>query len=180
MPSQRLDGDAITNLLRPWPDEGCDVALELRDFVLETAPELAETIAFNASGIGTAALTDVDGTSTWISADEGHTLRRLLALTFDGTGQATTAFTGSSQLLAGDFSDDNFVDIVDFSILAANFSTLGDEADATCDGVQGSADFTTILANFFVPGDEVDGCTLLGGYRFATSGPVASISPAGH
>ncbi len=48
MPSQRLDGDAITNLLRPWPDEVCDVALELRDFVLETAPELAETIAFNA------------------------------------------------------------------------------------------------------------------------------------
>ena len=48
MPSPRLGGDAIANLLRPWPDEVCDLALELRDFVLETAPELAETIAFNA------------------------------------------------------------------------------------------------------------------------------------
>ena len=48
MSSQRLDGDAIASLLRPWPDEVCDLALELRDFVLETFPELAETIAFNA------------------------------------------------------------------------------------------------------------------------------------
>ena len=48
MPSQRLDGEAIANLLRPWPNEVCDLALELREFVLETDPELAETIAFNA------------------------------------------------------------------------------------------------------------------------------------
>ncbi|MFH1419695.1 MAG: DUF1801 domain-containing protein [Planctomycetota bacterium] len=48
MTLQRLDWDDIAKLIRDWPHELCDLALELRDFVLATAPELAETIAFNA------------------------------------------------------------------------------------------------------------------------------------
>ena len=48
MPGQRLAWNEIEKLFRSWPGEACDLALELRDFVLEVAPEVAETIAFNA------------------------------------------------------------------------------------------------------------------------------------
>ncbi|MBU0637641.1 MAG: DUF1801 domain-containing protein [Planctomycetes bacterium] len=45
---QRLNCDQIAQLFQDWPDEACDLALELRDLVLEIAPELDETIAFKA------------------------------------------------------------------------------------------------------------------------------------
>ena len=48
MPGQRLDWSQIEKVFRGWPGEACDLALELRDFVLEVAPELAETVAFNS------------------------------------------------------------------------------------------------------------------------------------
>ncbi|MFH1748770.1 MAG: DUF1801 domain-containing protein [Planctomycetota bacterium] len=48
MPSERLSPAQIAELLKDWPDEACDLALELRDFVLEVTPQLAETIAFHA------------------------------------------------------------------------------------------------------------------------------------
>jgi hypothetical protein len=48
MARQRLSWDEIEKLLKGWPDEACDLALALREFVLEVAPELAETIAFHA------------------------------------------------------------------------------------------------------------------------------------
>jgi hypothetical protein len=48
MEPQRLDGSQIADLLRDWPGGTADLALELRDFVLRVAPEVAETIAFHA------------------------------------------------------------------------------------------------------------------------------------
>lgn len=48
MERQRLDWDEIEKLFRGWPGEACDLALALRDLVLEVGPELAETIAFHA------------------------------------------------------------------------------------------------------------------------------------
>ena len=48
MSRQWLDGSEITKLFASWPDEACDLALELREFIQEIAPELSETIAFNA------------------------------------------------------------------------------------------------------------------------------------
>jgi hypothetical protein len=45
---QRLSGNDIAKLLNDWPDELCDLALELREFVLQVAPDLAETIAFHS------------------------------------------------------------------------------------------------------------------------------------
>ncbi len=48
MTQQHLDWNDIAHLIKDWPGELCDLALELRDFVLETAPDLAETISFNA------------------------------------------------------------------------------------------------------------------------------------
>jgi len=48
MATARLAGNEIAELLRGWPGELCDLALELRNFVLEVAPELDEGIAFHA------------------------------------------------------------------------------------------------------------------------------------
>ena len=45
---QHLTGTDIAKLLNDCPNELCDLALELREFVLEVAPELAETIAFHS------------------------------------------------------------------------------------------------------------------------------------
>ena len=48
MPGKRLEGHAIAALMRDWPNEVCDLALELREFVLKAAPEVDEKIAFHA------------------------------------------------------------------------------------------------------------------------------------
>ena len=48
MSEERLTGSEIAKLLERWPNELCDLALELREFVLGVAPELAETIAFHS------------------------------------------------------------------------------------------------------------------------------------
>ena len=46
MTAQRLTVSEIANLIRDWPGELCDLTLELRDFVLEVTPQVAEKIAF--------------------------------------------------------------------------------------------------------------------------------------
>jgi hypothetical protein len=94
-------------------------------------------------------------------------LRRLTALTFVSCA-ATVDLTGANRLLTGDFqagvvSQDGLVDITDFSILAARFNTaidatLSTGADATGDGVQGTADFTAMQVNFLAIGEALDGC----------------------
>jgi len=48
MMRERLDWDDIDRLLADWPVSACDLALELREFVLGAAPELDETIAFKS------------------------------------------------------------------------------------------------------------------------------------
>jgi hypothetical protein len=118
-------------------------------------------------GIGSTVLAGVDAHADWLSASEGHTLRRLAPLSFSAC-IADVDLTGLDRLTAGDFHTtavpkDNFVDITDFSILAAAFnlpidpaSSIG--ADATGDGVQGTADFTAIQVNFFSIGDAPDDC----------------------
>jgi hypothetical protein len=45
---RRLDEADLWLLLDEWPDHLADLALKLRAFVLETGPQLSETIAFNA------------------------------------------------------------------------------------------------------------------------------------
>ena len=136
-------------------------------------------VAFNAFGIGTATLENVDPDAEWISVREGHTLSRLKALTF-ASCSALVDFSGADLLLAGDFQtatvpQDDLVDIVDFSILASRFhdaidptSSLG--ADATADGIQDTADFTAIQVNYFRIGDAADGCGGGGGGGGASIG----------
>ena len=131
-----------------------------------------EPVAFDSFGAGYVTLTDVDTEADWIQAVEGHTLSRLLPLTFDVGGGcgAEVYFTGDDELLSGDFSNawvaqDGLVDIQDFAILSIEWNnpvdpTLGSLADATGDGVQDTFDFAPIQINFAVAGDGENGCGL--------------------
>jgi hypothetical protein len=121
----------------------------------------------DAAGVATLVLPNIDAESDWISVREGHTLRRLAPLVFSSCA-AYVDLTGVERLPSGDFqtgvvSQDNLVDITDFSILAAEFNQpvnpdASTGADATGDGVQGTADFTAIQVNFLTGGDPVDLC----------------------
>lgn len=127
-------------------------------------------VAFNASGQGSAVLNGVNAASDWLSAAEGHTLRRLAPLSFASCA-STAAFSGATQLRSGDFqagsvAKDNLVDVVDFSILASRWNqaiaaTSSSGADATGNGIQDTGDFTAIQVNYFQVGEAVNGCPAL-------------------
>ncbi len=126
-------------------------------------------VAFSIAGTASLVLLDVDSASDWIAVREGHTLRKRAALSFTSCN-ATVDLTGSVRLRSGDFAagvaaQDNLVDVTDFSILASRWNqaiaaNLATGADATGDGVQGTADFTAIQVNFLTGGDATHGCAL--------------------
>jgi hypothetical protein len=140
-------------------------------FVVTTCGQGADVrvlpLSVDGVGFGTTTINNVDAAAAWLAAQEGHTLNRLVPLTF-ASCVATADLTGADRLRAGDFqtasvAQDNFIDITDFSILAVDWnlpiaatSSLG--ADATADGFQGTADFTTIQVNYLEVGDGLDGC----------------------
>ena len=117
-------------------------------------------------GYGSVMLADVDIGADWIQASEGHTLARVLPLTFDGPGgcAATADFSGANVLMAGDYSgvgvlQDNLVDITDFAILAIEWNQivpagLGTLADASGDGIQDSFDFAPLQIHYAQAGDD--------------------------
>ena len=122
-------------------------------------------------GIGSVTVDAISPSADWVSVQEGHTLRRLEAVTFGACFVASIDLTSAGSgrdLKAGDFhtatvAQDNLVDIVDFSILATRWndpisanSTTG--ADATGNGFQDTADFTAIQVNYFTIGEGADGC----------------------
>jgi hypothetical protein len=47
MPPERLTPSEIAKLMQDWPGETPDLALTLRDLILDVGPGLAETIAFH-------------------------------------------------------------------------------------------------------------------------------------
>lgn len=127
-------------------------------------------VLFNSVGNGSVTLENVDGDADWIAISEGHTLRRLEAVSFSAC-VANVDVSGANLLVAGDFhtgtvAKDNLVDVVDFSILASRFNqaisaSASDGADATGNGLQNTGDFTAIQSNFFLVGESIDGCPLL-------------------
>ena len=48
MTVQWLQINEVARVLANWPDEVCDPALEIREFVREVAPEVSEKVAFNS------------------------------------------------------------------------------------------------------------------------------------
>ena len=144
----------------------------------------------NNKGVGSVIFAGLDAGLDWLSVQEGHTLRKLVAVDFVTTlADSVTVFLTSGDFHTVIVEQDNLVDITDFSILASSWETTidADEStggDATGDGYHDADDFALIQPNFFQWGEDVDGCgRLLGGKRpvpgmeltTAESAPRASI-----
>jgi hypothetical protein len=116
--------------------------------------------------------------------EEHHTLRSLrTGLVLDAQGQANVTFLTGDKLLAGDFNNDNFVDVIDFSVFAANFNRpVGvpgfKDADVNGNGLNDSADFSAIVANFFTGGDAEDDCGMLDGIKSLTAASDEPLTQA--
>ncbi len=123
-------------------------------------------VSFDGFGQATVVLGGVDANASWVSVAEGHTLRRLEALSIvscSGAVDFAAPRLPTGDLQTATVAQDNLVDIVDFSILASRFNdpinaNLSIGADVTGDGQQNIADFTAMQDNFFVVGEGVDGC----------------------
>ncbi len=190
----------IVNIIQP----SIDVTLQLeavsaavtRDvtFVITDCPGTTDTrvlpVTTDATGVGTVSITSTSPSAAWVSAQEGHTLKRLASVTYGVCSVATVTLTGANQLEAGDFHtgtvpQDNLCDITDFSILASRWNVpiganLTTGADATGDGQQDSLDFGAIQANFFKVGDADAACVAAGesiGLRPVDGAPIA-VGPA--
>ena len=110
------------------------------------------TLAFSG-GVASYTLTDVPAGTTNLSAKTAWTLRKKLAASLDGDGQATVNFTGGNKLLGGDINGSNSINVLDYSILKTHWFTSNPVADITGDGVVNSTDYTIMKANWFKVGD---------------------------
>jgi len=139
-------------------------------------------VNFNVNGEGTFTLGDIDSTADWISADEAHVLRRLVAVNPVECTATSVSFFGANSLRAGDLNDDQFIDVEDFAILAIRWNQAGSVADVTGNNLQNQQDLNAMLPNLFAIGDLIDGCGSLrgdGGDRSDTlerPGPKTSVS----
>jgi hypothetical protein len=115
--------------------------------------------------------------------DRKHTLRRTDSA-FGIIGPNYVAdFTGAEALVSGNLNDDFYIDILDFGILAGqytvNFGTgdtlcgaLGNNADLNGDGMVFVGDFTFIQQNFLMT-HEANCCGALGFAGAVLDGPAA-------
>jgi hypothetical protein len=110
------------------------------------------TLAFSA-GVASYTLTDVPVGTTNLSAKTAWNLRRKLAASLDGNGQATVNFTGVSKLLGGDINGSNSINVLDYSVLKNNWLTSNPVADITGDGAVNNDDYTLMKGNWFKVGD---------------------------
>lgn len=157
---------------------------------------ITRQVAFT-SGVGTETFTNLDPTGDWtrISAkDEQHTLRQTVNLQVVGPSsdrQYSAAFTVDDQLIGGDVTNDNIVDILDFGVFAGQYNTSPSldttwstrNANISCDGNPGvgTEDFTYIQQKFLSVGDTSPSGALalsmsVGTGSTAGPSPRASIS----
>ncbi len=120
------------------------------------------------------ALTGVPDGTTHLSAKATVSLRRRLAVTFDGNNQAQlhfvdpvlvdphsvdTNFIPASQitqvqkLLGGDLNSDNVVNTPDYTILRNRWLTAAPEADINGDGIVNQTDYDIMKLNWLKAGD---------------------------
>ncbi len=121
--------------------------------------------------------------------DELHTLRSTApdfsddGITFSASWLGSRAL-GGHWLVSGNLNDDDFIDILDYSIYNANFgisfadtdcTVLPFHADINGDGIVTAADFTFIQVNFLAP-SEPNCCGLPGANAPDSPGPRMEIS----
>jgi hypothetical protein len=106
----------------------------------------------NASEVasGSYTLTDVPDGIKKLSAKTAWQLRKRQAVSLDANGQTAANFV----LLGGDVKEDNFVNILDYSVLKGSWNTTNAAADINGDGTVGTLDYTIQKNSWFQRGDE--------------------------
>ncbi len=114
-------------------------------------------VQFDAAGEAFTTVVDLDATVDFIQVRTGHTLPRLLPLTFTGNAAAVD-FRPPHQLWSGDLSDgpvaqDGLIDVQDFAVVARNWGQTIESAsdsggDVTGDGLQDGLDFAAMVPHF--------------------------------
>ena len=144
--------------------------------------EVAQPLLF-VNGVAHDVLHVPCGPYTCVTArDKLHTLRRTIGLQTNGVRYGAD-FTALS-LIGGNLNDDEWIDILDFGVLIAQWetplppdtacNTPAPHSDINGDGVVDSADFTFIQINFLL-GNDQNCCGFPGG---PDSAPVTRISVA--
>jgi hypothetical protein len=110
-----------------------------------------QTLSFSGS-VASFTLTNVPEGTTGLSAKTAWNLRNKLAVTLVD-GQAVANFTGIEKLLGGDLNGSNTINMLDYTILRANWFTTNPVADITGNGYVNTLDYTILKKNFFKKGD---------------------------
>ena len=108
-------------------------------------------------------LTDVPAGTTGISAKTAWNLREKLAVVLDINGQAAANFVSDGifgwsdatdhYLRGGDYTGDNLIQFLDYTVLGNNFFTFNAVADITGDGQVDYDDYFILYLNWFTAGD---------------------------
>jgi len=117
-----------------------------------------------ASHITSYTLTDVPDGTTHLSAKTAWSLRRKLAVSLDGDGQAVVDFTGTEPvppaapgtgdyLRGGDLNGSNTVNVLDYSLMKTSWGG-GATGDINGDGFTGTVDYSIMKSNWFQIGDS--------------------------
>ncbi|MBX3396856.1 MAG: hypothetical protein KF841_15980 [Phycisphaerae bacterium] len=172
---QGLSGDPNNNPTPYGAPGGADLT-RVVEFVLTdcglpvVADNRAEPVTFapdGTDGSASVVLRNVSTDAVWLSAREGHTLRRLVPVNLSSGTDVVAMTLISGDVRTATVMQDGLIDIVDFSILASRWNEniaadLSIGADVNGDGKQNTNDFTAMQINYFMTGDEVDGCGGMG------------------
>ena len=112
------------------------------------------TLTSFTGAIASFELTDVPDGSTHVSAKTEWTLRSRVALSGGDDNQWTADLIGDDKLLGGDLNGSNFINILDYSILANLYGGVDPVADIDGGGYVNVADYSMLATNYFQPGDD--------------------------
>jgi len=159
-------GSHATNTFVATDDSGQVLAVWQNVNLDTKAGSYADTFRF--------ALTGVPEGTTHLSAKATVSLRRRLAVTFDGNHQAQLHFvdpalvdphsvdpdfipasqiTQVQKLKGGDLTNDNVVNTPDYTLLRSRWLTAAPDADINGDGIVNQTDYDIMKTNWFTAGD---------------------------
>jgi len=110
-----------------------------------------------SGGVASYTLTDVPDGVTRLAAWTAWNLRKIEPVALDLDGQDTVIFTGLELIRGGDIDQTdgmNWVNLLDYTVLEANWFTHNEVADITGDGNVDIDDYFILYLNWFTYGDN--------------------------
>ncbi|MEY4010671.1 MAG: hypothetical protein RLZZ93_1364, partial [Actinomycetota bacterium] len=153
--------------LAPTITAGAPFTLPIR-FRLSSGTAVTADVSFSASGDGTVRDIEIPvlaGYTCATAKDPINTLADSQAMSISGT---KWVFPTAFSLVAGDGTDDNIVDILDFGAFVTDrgaSKTVLSRSNFNRDGVVNNADFGFISVNFLDLGENCNGANFNGGAR---------------